>query len=173
MKQNIKKEKEIKIFISDLISKRDLTFDINQLDTIFNEMSTDEICLFWIYYAPQNINLKYDNYKVKKANNHSGKFNIDREDYINHIKSRIAEKIKKSINENTKWENEPFLDRAKVYATIGWYLCAILILPATLFRKYYWGDLLYGFCIFSNAFSWISISIIFFMIKRRNKRKIN
>ena len=139
------KEKQIEKFIAQSIKKGSEDINEPQLDSIFNEMQTKKIQMFWILYSsskafgeatsriPDYQNKQEEYFKDLSSSYHyhpkqkdnDGEYIVERKDLIQHIKLYLFKHIHEEIKSNIEFKNKPFLEKSPFYFVIT----ALILIP--------------------------------------------
>jgi len=190
------KDRTIEKFISRSIKNGDNQINETELQSLFDQMTIDEISLFWSHYysfrSLHEASVKVPDWRTReqekyflnnlssyqyypKEKDSNGKYIIDRDDFINHIKAHIINRINNSIKSNIEFNHKPFLEKLPYYLMIY----ALLTIPLAI-AFYFLGSLIFNkqfvefltiTIISSYGFTGLVIyPIVISIIKRKHKK---
>ena len=148
------KDRQISKIINLAVKEGKRCEDIPQLDLVFSDMSTNEIEMFWTHYSAMNAlressshipdyqtkkQEKYFmelsascNYKPKKKDL-EGKYIIDKDDLIVHIKAFLIREVNISIDSNLEFKNKSFIEKLPSYLLMALLFAVPIFIICSLF----------------------------------------
>ncbi len=187
------KTKQLEKFIQKSIKRKDEIVDENELLSLFDEMTTNEIIFFWFNYSGDisfsKVIARIPDWRTKereryltdlvgyyhytpKEKDKNGKYILDRNDLINHVKSHLIIIIQSEIIANYNYKNSPLLEKIPYYL-IRLPIIIILIPFVSLFffNNKVW-ESIYGVCLFIFLFNLLLYLIVYLIISCRHDQKV-
>jgi hypothetical protein len=175
----MEKEKEIKKNIENSINLLN-EIDGTQLRILLNEMSFEEIKIFWDNYSSSKIyseaNIKiphwrtkdqeryilgdYDNYRFHPKN----EFEKNKEEIIEHVLSRLKRIIKQEVDRKLQFKNQPLLKKVQYYLIISRFILFPFLIVFGLLESYAFCTTIAIICFILLVFTYTLHFIIHFII---------
>ena len=187
------REKQIERFISESIKQGVPIFDDIRLLNLLQQMETKEVQMFWIHYSASRAfsqaNVHVPDWKTKeqeqyfkelsssllfypKEKDTDGKYIIDRNDLIDHVRKHLENIINQDIQSNKAFKRKTFLEKLTTYILASTLIIIPFFIVSSLFSYNPICKVILIACYVMYGLNLLLYPLVTFIIRRRHSKII-